>query len=207
MRCSEYFLKYNFSRYRKSWLDCLRTFELSWLYQNGLYLRYLENFGNLWLVLYILYVLDMIIFKRVLHLFVVFGSKFLFYTTRTHSRSSLRNFNFTFSAFFHDRSSKFSALCSLPSSILAIPITFTANHMSCMLKIGCLITNKILFKLNVRDLNPIRKEVVDSGCQTTTSFIPSLYSDKEFNRIPSTFPPYRHSMGLSPIRVIGFEPM
>ena len=55
-------------------------------------------------------------------LFIVFGSKFLFYTTRAHSRSSLRNLNFTFSAFFHDRSSKFSALCSLPSSILAIPM-------------------------------------------------------------------------------------
>ena len=149
MRCSECFLKYNFSRYRNSWLDCLRTFELSWLYQNGLYLRYLENFGNLWLVLYILYVLDMIIFKRVLRLFIVFGSKFLFYTTRAHSRSSLRNFNFAFSAFLHNGSSKFNALCIFPLSIWATPITFTANHISCMLKIGCRITNKILFKLYI----------------------------------------------------------
>ena len=44
-----------------------------------------------------------------LSLFIVFGSKFLFDATRTHSRSSLRNLNFTFSAFFHDRSSKFKA--------------------------------------------------------------------------------------------------
>ena len=42
-------------------------------------------------------------------LFIVFGSKFLFDATRTHCRTSFWYLNFTFSAFFHDRSSKFKA--------------------------------------------------------------------------------------------------
>ena len=32
----------------------------------------------------------------------------------------------------------------------------------------------LLIELDVLDLNQVWKEVVDSGCQTTTSFIPSL---------------------------------